>query len=64
MSFRKWQKLMAAKKPNAVALDLLMEDARVAGLRPVSLDTVGSLAGGASGANLLLVGGPDRRQSV
>jgi hypothetical protein len=43
MSFRKWQKLMAAKTPNAVALDLLMEETRVA----VWLDTFSSLAGGA-----------------
>jgi hypothetical protein len=44
MSFKKWQKLMAAKTPNAVALDLEMEETRVAGLTPVWLDTVGSLA--------------------
>src|SRR5580658_10398878 len=48
MSFKKWQKLIAAKTPNAVALDLLMEEARFAGLRPVWLDTVGSLAGEAA----------------
>jgi hypothetical protein len=41
MSFRKWQKLMAAKIPNAVACDLLKEETGVA----VWLDTVGSLAG-------------------
>jgi hypothetical protein len=39
-SFKKWQKLIAAKTPNAVALDLLMEETLVA----VWLDTVGSLA--------------------
>src|ERR1017187_1303187 len=43
-SFKKWQKLMAAKTPNAVALDLLMEETLVA----VWLDTVGSLAGSCS----------------
>src|SRR5580698_4556624 len=48
MSFKKWQKLIAAKTPNAVALDLSMEEARFAGLRPVWLDTVGSLAGEAA----------------
>src|ERR1022692_1378725 len=37
-SFKKWQKPMAAKTPNAVALDLLMEETRVAGLTPVWLD--------------------------
>jgi hypothetical protein len=36
MSFRKWQKLMAAKTPNAVALDLLREETREA----VWLDTL------------------------
>jgi hypothetical protein len=45
MSFRKWQKLMAAKTPNAVVCDLIVEEIRVAGLTPVWLDTVGSLAG-------------------
>jgi hypothetical protein len=44
MSFRKWQKLMAAKTPNAVALDLLMEETPVAGFTPVWLDTFSSLA--------------------
>jgi hypothetical protein len=44
MSFKKWQKLMAAKTPKAVALDLEMEETRVAGLTRVWLDTVGSLA--------------------
>src|ERR1039457_7097492 len=43
-SFKKWQKPIAAKTPNAVALDLRMEETRVAGLTPVWLDTVGSLA--------------------
>ena len=43
-SFRKWQKLMAAKTPNAVALELLMAETRVAGVTPVWLDTDGSLA--------------------
>src|ERR1039457_3663422 len=43
-SFKKWRKPMAAKTPNAVALDLLREETRVAGLTPVWLDTVGSLA--------------------
>jgi hypothetical protein len=43
MSFKKWQKLMAAKTPNAVAPDL-PEETRVAGLTPVWLDTPVSLA--------------------
>jgi hypothetical protein len=39
MSFKKWQKLMAANTPNAVALGLGMEANPVAGLTPVWLDT-------------------------
>jgi hypothetical protein len=35
---------MAAKTPNAVALDLLMEETPVAGFTPVWLDTFSSLA--------------------
>jgi len=36
---------MAANTPNAVALDLVMEEARIWALRPVWLDTFSSLAG-------------------
>jgi hypothetical protein len=39
MSFKKWQKLMAANTLNAVALGLGMEANPVAGLTPVWLDT-------------------------